>query len=494
VSTPVEEHPVAGLSILSLVGLGGERLLSLVLIAVIAAVFGATGATDAYFLALIVPVTLGVSLSEALYTSLLPSFSRLGSAPTLADATRIGAFVALGAFTVYAIGVAVASPNEIGVWIGFAPVIITSAIGGVYAAALIEQRHYGLAVLRGPIASAAALALTAIFLIAWHSVAAVAVAVSTGNIFVLAVLRRKATGSRGVIEIPLARRDVLGRASSVFAATLIGGPLAVLVERALAAGLAKGSIAELAFARGFALFPVLLAQALANGMFPAAADRFVSFRDTRLRELTLVSLRLGIATALAISLLVILARNEIIRLALERGKLDPSAAGTTARLVGLFALSVVGVSAAAIGGRGLFAIRRQRAVAFVSVGGVLFYVVAAVVLRDAWGIDGLALAFSLSSLGAGAAVVLLLGRALNFSARTMFHEWIAAPSALAFVFAAGALAGWVPTYRLEGASGAAATLSAASLSGAVALAATLWIVRPKETALLKGAWTRRFAS
>jgi putative peptidoglycan lipid II flippase len=468
-------------------------MLSLVLIAVIAAVFGATGTTDAYFLALIVPVTIGVSLSEALYTSLLPSFSLLGSAPALAAAIRISTVVAVSALTIYALVIVVASPNEIGVWFGFAPIIVTSGIGGVYAAALIEQRQYRLAVLRGTIASAIGLALTAIFLLVWHSVAAVAVAVSAGNIFVLALLWQRATQSRGIVKVSLARREVLGRAASVFAATLVAGPLAVLVERALAAGLAKGSIAQLAFARGLALLPVLLAQALANGMFPAAADQYASLRETRLRELTLTTVRLGTATALALSLLVILDRDEIVRVALEHGKLGPAAAETTSTLVGLFSPSVVGVSAAAIAGRGLFAIGRQRAVALLSVAGILFYVSAAVAFRAAWGVEGLALAFSCSSLASGAVIVLFLGRALKIAAPTMLHEWIAAPMAFALVFSAGAFAGWVPTHRLGGVVGAGATLVATSLCGIVALGVSLWIVRPKEVALLKGAWTRRFA-
>jgi peptidoglycan biosynthesis protein MviN/MurJ (putative lipid II flippase) len=229
-------------------------------------------------------------------------------------------------------------------------------------------------------------------------------------------------------------------------------------------------------------------------MFPAAADQFASLRDTRLRELTLVSVRLGIMSALAISLLVIVARKEIIRLALERGKLDPSAAATTARLVGLLAVSVVGVSAAAIAGRGLFAIGRQRAVALVSVAGVLVYVAAAVALRFTWGIDGLAVAFSLSSLASGAVIVLVLGRALELPVRTMLHQWIAAPVALAVVFAAGALAGWVATHRLDGASGAGITLFATLFCGLITLAIGLWVARPTEVTLLKGAWSRRFAS
>ena len=51
-------------------------MLALVLVAVVAALFGATGASSTYFLALIVPITLGVSTSEAFYTALLPRFTR----------------------------------------------------------------------------------------------------------------------------------------------------------------------------------------------------------------------------------------------------------------------------------------------------------------------------------------------------------------------------------------------------------------------------------
>ena len=89
-------------------------MLALVLVAVVAALFGATGASSTYFLALIVPITLGVSTSEAFYTALLPRFTRKSrpSRDLLHASLRIaGAFVLAGTALYIAILVAV-SPEH----------------------------------------------------------------------------------------------------------------------------------------------------------------------------------------------------------------------------------------------------------------------------------------------------------------------------------------------------------------------------------------------
>ena len=136
------------------------------LVAIVAALFGASGASSTYFLALVVPITLGVSASEAFYTALLPRFTSRTRPPRelLHASLRIaGAFVLAG--TAVYIGILVAvSPDRLSVWLAFSPVIAATGLNGVYAAFLTAERRYALAILRVPLGTGIALAVAAIVL------------------------------------------------------------------------------------------------------------------------------------------------------------------------------------------------------------------------------------------------------------------------------------------------------------------------------------------
>src|SRR3954465_15156365 len=62
-------HSVGRLSVLALAASALDRVFGILLLAVIAGVFGATHESDSYFLALVIPTTLGAALSEALYAA-----------------------------------------------------------------------------------------------------------------------------------------------------------------------------------------------------------------------------------------------------------------------------------------------------------------------------------------------------------------------------------------------------------------------------------------
>jgi len=129
----------------------------------VAALFGATGRSSTYFLALIVPVTLGVSASEALYTVLLPAFTRPGRPPRalLHASLRIAAPLVLLANVLYVAVVLGVSPGRLSVWLAFSPLVAAVGLNGVYAAFLTAERRYPLAILRVPLGSAIALAAAA---------------------------------------------------------------------------------------------------------------------------------------------------------------------------------------------------------------------------------------------------------------------------------------------------------------------------------------------
>ena len=464
-------------------------MLGLVLVAVVAAAFGVSARSSSYFLALIIPITLGVSMSEAFYTALLPSFGSTGGASraVLRQAMRRAAPLAIAATAAYAAAIVVASPSHLSVWLAFAPVVGAAALNGVYAAFLTAIRRYRLALLRVPLATALAVAFVAVVFPGWRSTTAVALGVSCGQLVTLGILVWSArTAPEGEAAGAITFADLFASASTVFAATLVGGQLVIVLERFLASSLLPGAVALLAFARGLALLPAMLAQALGGGIFPAATERFEALERASLDRLALTGLRLSLLAALVSTTYVVLCRQELVRIALQRHAFGAGDARETATLVAILAGSLAGVSAAATGAKTLFALGRRRLVLTISAASVAVYVVAAVVLRYAYGLDGLAAAFTVAASIGGAAFLVALASALRLRPLLVVHEWLAAPAAFAAAFAAGAVAVWLLLHDGNASvAEAIATAAGVGLAGLVTLGIAIRLARGPEYSLLR---------
>jgi len=486
---PLADHPPGKLSLLSFSALALERVFALVLVAVVAALFGATGASSTYFLALIVPITLGVSTSEAFYTALLPVFTRKTRPPRelLYASVRIAAaFVLTGTALYIAILVAV-SPDRLSVWLAFSPLVAATGLNGVYAAFLTAERRYALAILRIPIGTAIALAVTAIVLPFWESPTALAIAVSSGQVATLALLAVRAGGAPGGDGTEtISASSLFSSAAAVFASTLLGGQLVIVVERFLAIGLVTGAVALLAFARGIALLPVMFAQAVGSGVFPAAAERFKSLERASLTRLAVSAMRLSVLAGLVSTAYVVICRRELVQVAFQRHAFNAADAGRTATLVAILGAALTGASLTASGARVLFALGRRRDVLLISVAALGLYVVAAIVLRQVYGLDGLASAFTVASTAGGLVVVAVLVHRLGIGLGRAVREWLLAPAVLAAAFAAGALAVWLPfggPHRTLGA--ALGTAIAAGLAGLALLGVAIRFANGLEYSLLR---------
>ena len=462
------------------------------LVAIVAALFGATGASSTYFLALVVPITLGVSASEAFYTALLPRFTSRTRPPRelLHASLRIaGAFVLAG--TAVYIGILVAvSPDRLSVWLAFSPVIAATGLNGVYAAFLTAERRYALAILRVPLGTGIALAVAAIVLPFWETPTALAIAVSAGQLATLALLAVQARGAPSGTGESISVSSLFASSSAVFASTLLGGQLVIVVERFLASGLVVGAVALLAYARGIALLPVMFAQAVGSGMFPAAAERFKAPERDALVRLAVNGMRLSVLAGLVSTAYVVICRRELVQIAFERHAFTSTDAATTATLVAILAGALTGASLTASGARMLFALGRRREVLVISVGALGLYVVAAVVLREAYGLNGLASAFTVASTAGGLVAAAVLVRRLGIGVARVVREWVVAPAALAAAFTGGALAVWLPFGGTHpGFTAALGTAVAVGLGGLAVLALAIRLTRGLEYTLLERALT-----
>lgn len=475
-----------------------DRAAALVLIGLVAALFGQGADADTYFFAVIVPTALGVALSESLYTVLLPIFTRSRSRALLASALRVATPIVAALVAVYVATLLLLQPHELSAWLAFTPVLVGMPLTGVYAAFLTAERRYALAIMRVPIATTLGVAVAAVLLAFWRSPTAVAAGFAAGQVGSLAVLAWSSSRAQpqplpGPERISLS--SLAAATGPVLFATLLGGLGVVPVERFLASGLSVGAIAALGYARGLALVPAMIPQALGAGIFPAATERHAALDREALARLAVLGLRLGMLTALTATAFLVVCREEIVQLVYQRREFDESAAETTARLLALLAASLVGMSIASIATRALFAVGRRRLVAAVSTVGTGIYVGAAIVLRELAGLEGLAAAFSVASLAGGAILAAYLASALGVPVWTAVREWLVAPALLAAVFAAGAWLGWVALESDgQGFAGAALTVLGSLAAGLLALVAVVFAVRGTEYGFLRSALARRSLS
>jgi peptidoglycan biosynthesis protein MviN/MurJ (putative lipid II flippase) len=309
-------------------------------------------------------------------------------------------------------------------------------------------------------------------------------AIASGYVGALLVVLVLARGS----EVPSNRVDegvslgaVARATASVFLATLVGGPLVVVVERAVAAGLAAGSIALLTFARNLALVPLMISQALANGIFPVATVRRGLDEHASVGRLLVSGFRVGVLVSLSASAFLVICRRDIVRIALQRGALTPSDANAVAQLLVTFSGAVVALAVSALAARALFALGRYRFVTQLSALSLALYVVLAVALGSAYGRQGLAIAFLLSAFAGGTVAAAVLLRAANVAWRVFLTESLLAPLGFACVFAAGAYAGLrLSPLGSDTLASSIGRIVPAAASGLALLAAAVLLVRGSE--------------
>lgn len=481
-------HSVGRLATLSLFAAAFERILGLVLIAVLAALYGASSATDTYFLALAVQLTFAIALSEAFYTALILPFARpvdrarLGPGPALMFTLAV-----VGALTgLYVLTLVMLSPEGLGVWLAFAPILPSMTVGSVYAAWLVSERRYFLAVIRVPLATLVGLLLLTVVVAFTRETWAIALAMSCGQVAAALLLAARAEIGAAPSNVDDVRRTALTflhAVPPVLAAALIAGPAFVLAERFLAASLAAGSVAVLAFARGISQAPVMIAFALGNGLLPAATERHRAEDHSNLLRLSTLAFRLALLASTAAAAYLVICRDQIVRITLDHGALDPSDAHDVAVLVGLFALALPGLGAMAISSKGLFAVGAQRRVAQVSVLAFAAYVPLALIFREARGTNGLAVAFVIVSLGWGTALTAVFARRLQ-NGRAVVRDWIVGPLVLSGGFAVGAFGASRLALPNDGLPTDIGTLVVSAIGGGGALALAILVSRGPERRII----------
>lgn len=396
-----------------------ERLAAFVQIAVIASIYGASTRSDLYFIASIVPLTLGTVVGEALATSALPAlvkrqfeatFSRFLAA-TFWGSLAVLLAVLLVYLLVIAPIVALAGPagtTSLLPWLAFSPTVVTLGLSAFLSSILLLCERYTWPPFRAAAASIAGLALTLVALIFTRHLVWIALA-TTGGYFIallllLADVRRaygySFVGRPGKAELREAAR-LKSNATVALAGNLIGGQSFVLLERALAASLGVGAVSTISYARGVVFTPNIAGQAVSMGIYPGMVRAHEADDVAFVRGAFLRGLRLTILMALAVVIFFSLFGSDLVRMLLERGQLNAHDAAAVTHALLAFMPAIVGTMLLILTSRVFYAVDFFRGIVLSQLGALLPYIPLALALRAAWNTNGLALGFGIAELTGG---------------------------------------------------------------------------------------------
>lgn len=397
---------------------GAGQVVAFVAAAYVAARFGADWRTDAFYLALALPLFAAYVVREAVKWVLVPRLAvtraRTDERTFAREATgflvRIGAtaFVAtalLAAVTPAVVGFATRGSDgrsrDLTLALAFEllPIVPLMCLGGVFSAVLNVHGRFGLA--SAAVGIEAAFRIGAIATLAdpvgIHSLAigSVGGAVASTLLLGVATARARLLGRPpGVLSRPLAGDRAGARLALIGGALLLLSPL---VDRLFAATLASGSVTALSYAERIVTVPYALVGA---GFFAVVLARWSTVvamhgAERLKQELTETAVRLVMVLAPVAVLLVIL-HEEVVAVALERGEFGVSASATTSSVVALLALGLIPNLLVLLAFRAFLALHDSMTPAWVGVVLLGSNLVLNAALIGPLGLEGIALATSLA--------------------------------------------------------------------------------------------------
>ncbi|MBV8281244.1 MAG: murein biosynthesis integral membrane protein MurJ [Candidatus Eremiobacteraeota bacterium] len=471
--------------------------------------FGEAWEFDAFLVAAIIPTLVFGVFNGALVSALVPVFSEYFAAKHEEDAWRLSSTV-INVLFVLLLGAAalgwVLAPWIVRiVAVGFPPdhaaetvrmtrilmpTIIATSIAGVVQAVLNAQQRYRAAALQG---------------IALNVLTIVGVLVLFKQYGIYALVFGTAAGlwAQLFVQLPSLLRRWRYRAivdlkhPGITALFVILGPIVVgsavgqvnlLVDKYFASSLPAGAIAAMNYATKVVGFPQqLFAVAIATVIFPILSAQFATREITALRQTASTGLRMtALITIPAAAGLIVLAQ-PILSVLFERGAFTSGDVVRTAGAMQYYAIGLLGIAASVVLTRCFFAMRDSRTPVIVAIGVMAQNIVLSALLVGPYGVNGLAVSNSISSLSEALVLFYLLHRRIgpvdeggDLIGSCIVRVGIASAAMAAAAFVVHRLL-WHDAGTLFQ---HAATLAAAIVTGGVVFIAVGTALRVRELAML----------
>ncbi|MBV8172898.1 MAG: murein biosynthesis integral membrane protein MurJ [Candidatus Eremiobacteraeota bacterium] len=397
--------------------------------------FGESWEFDAFLVAAIVPTLVFGVFNGALVSALVPVFSEYFGAKQEEDAWRLSSTVINVLFVVLLAAAALgwlAAPLIVRVVaVGFPadhlaetvrmtrilmPAIIATSIAGVLQAVLNAQQRYRAAALQGVALNVVTVA-SVLVLFRQYGIYALVFGYAAGLFAQLLVqvpsfLRR----SRYRLVVDL-RHPGIAALFAILGPIVVGsavGQVNLLVDKYFASALPAGAISAMNYATKLVGFPQqLFAVAIATVIFPILSAQFATREIAALRQTASTGLRMtALITIPAAALLIVLAQ-PILSVLFERGAFTSGDVVRTAGALQYYAIGLLGIAACVVLTRCFFAMRDSRTPVILAIGVMIQNVVLSALLVGPYGVNGLAISNSASSLTEAAILFWLLHKRIG---------------------------------------------------------------------------------
>lgn len=395
--------------------------------------FGEHWELDAFLVAAIIPTLVFGVFNGSLVTALVPVFSGYFASDQPEEAWRLSSTVInvllivlslcalvgwlAAPFIVRVVAVGF-PPNEAGVTTHMTrimmPTIIATSIAGVVQALLNAQQRFKAASLQGMALNLCAIA-GVLLLFKAYGIFGLVFGTAAGAVAQLVVqlpsyLRR--CRYRLVLDL---QHPGLRQLFVILGPIVIGsavGQVNLLFDKYFASTLEPGNIAAMQYATKVVGFPQqLFAAAIATVIFPILSAHYASNDHRSLREMTSTGLRMTALITIPAALGLIVLAQPIISVLFERGAFNHGDLTRTAGAMQFYAIGLLGLAASIVLTRCFFATRDARTPVLVATAVMVLNVACSALLVRPFGINGLAVANSLSSLTeAGVLVAVLRSR------------------------------------------------------------------------------------
>jgi putative peptidoglycan lipid II flippase len=427
---------VAGAAIVVAVGFLGSRLLGVVRTMAIAEAFGTSPHLDAYWVAFRLPDFIFLVLAGAtMGSAFIPTFARYAAQKGEDEAWHLASSVlnlVAGLTVALAAVAAILAPwlvplmapgleeglqdeaVELTRLMLLAPVLF--AVSGMLTGILNARQHFFLAAL-APMFYNLSIIFGAVFLSGPWGVRglAVGVVVGSGLHLLVQVPGLFGVGMRYRLEARWRHPGVqeVARLMLPRMAGLAAGQVNFVVAIYFASRLGEGSISALNYAWLLAMMPLaLFGVAIATAVFPTMAQQAATDNLDRLQSTLYASLRYILFLVIPASVGLILLREPLVSLLLQRGEFTAKSASITSSALLFYSLGLFAHSAIEILSRGFYALRDTRTPVAMAVISMVLNLLFSMALVGPMEHDGLALAMSLATIVEASLLFVVLQRRL----------------------------------------------------------------------------------
>ncbi|MBU0661077.1 murein biosynthesis integral membrane protein MurJ [Patescibacteria group bacterium] len=181
--------------------------------------------------------------------------------------------------------------------------------------------------------------------------------------------------------------------------TLASNQLNIFVMTILASTLAEGSITVFTFASNLQFVPVgIIGLSFAIAAFPVLSEFAAKHNTKALRRHISQTTKKIIFFMLPLTIIFLLLRAQIVRVIYGSGKFDWTDTIATADTLAFFSLSLIAQCITPLLARAFYAMHNTKTPLIIGFIGTLISIIASLVLKESYGLLGLAMAFSISAI------------------------------------------------------------------------------------------------